>query len=121
MVKRIDLSDISGELEKKLDTTIQVVAREWTAEVKDLTPVDTGRLRNGWRIKFGDLRADIINNLEYAAPVIFGEDLPPSWGDIPRSVPEGFPEPPPGFPDLIGKRLANQRVPEILNALGRQE
>ena len=37
-------------------------------------------MRNRWKIrKVSNLESDLINNLEYAEPVTFGTNLPPSW------------------------------------------
>lgn len=44
------------------------------------TPVDTGVLIGNWQMTLDNPRQGrVFNNLEYAAPVIAGENLPPSW------------------------------------------
>ena len=120
MAREIKIKDIAGLMEEEVQTIVDVVAAEWIDEVKNLTPVDTGRLYNGWQIRPEKFRAVITNNVEYAEPVCFGNNLPPSWGGRPRSKPEGFPEPPPGFPELIGKEKATVRVPELIAAFRRK-
>lgn len=45
------------------------------------TPVDTGVLIGNWQMTMDNPRQGrVFNNLEYAEPVITGENLPPSWG-----------------------------------------
>ena len=45
------------------------------------TPVDTGVLIGRWQKTMdSSSQGRVFNNLDYAAPVIAGEDLPPSWG-----------------------------------------
>ena len=44
---------------------------------------------------------EVINNLEYAEPVIYGTNLPPSWRGKYRTRQNTVP----GFPDLIAKEL----------------
>ena len=55
-----------------IDIALQVLGK-----TKELTPVDTGLLRNGWNIGDIEKRGDtyfieIYNNVEYAEPVEYG-------------------------------------------------
>ena len=43
----------------------------------------------------------VSNNLPYAEPVCFGENLPPSWGDVYRTRQNTQA----GYPELIAKEL----------------
>ena len=114
MARDIKITDIAGLMEEEVQTIVDVVAREWVADVVQQTPVDTGRLRASWLFRKGKLQATITNNVEYAEPVCFGTNLPPSWKGVPRS------SPPPGFPELIGKEKATVRVPELIAAFRRR-
>ncbi len=54
--------------------------------------------------------------MEYAEPVLFGNNLPPSWGNDYKTRQETVP----GFPDLIGKEIAVTRVPKFIAAFRRR-
>ena len=96
---RLDqIDDVMGEAVEKLvaSTTLQ-----WTVRVKTETPVDTGRLRNGWQTDIKPLEGTVVNNVVYAEPVCFGQNLPESWGNKYRTRQNTQA----GFPELIGKEL----------------
>lgn len=88
---------LAGEVSKLVATT----TLEWEGRVKKATPVDTARLQNAWQSKIERFEGEIINNVEYAEPVIYGTALPPSWGDEFRTR-QGTIK---GYPDIIGKEL----------------
>lgn len=75
-----------------------------------------GRLRNAWQTQIGKFKAEITNNMEYAEPVLYGKNLPPSWNDKYRTRQGTVP----GFPDLIGKEIATTRVPKFIAAFRRR-
>ena len=58
-----------------------------------------GRLRNAWQSD--PAKGEVTNNMEYAEPVIYGTNLPPSWKGKFRTRQGTVP----GFPDLIAKEL----------------
>ena len=58
-----------------------------------------GRLRNAWQSD--PAKGEVTNNMEYAEPVLFGPNLPPSWKGQFRTRQNTVP----GFPDLIAKEL----------------
>ena len=96
---RLDqIDDVMGEAVEKLvaSTTLQ-----WTVRVKTETPVDTGRLRNGWQTDIKPLEGTVVNNVVYAEPVCFGINKPKSWGGVYRTR-QNTRE---GFPEIIGKEL----------------
>ena len=101
MAREIKIKDIAGLMEDEIQEIVDVVADEWIAEVKELTPVDTGVLVNGWQLRPEKFRAVITNNVEYAEPVCFGVNLPPSWSGQYRTRLGTVA----GFPELIGKEL----------------
>lgn len=75
-----------------------------------------GDLRNAWQTQIGKRQAKIINNMEYAEPVLYGNNLPPSWRGQYRTRQGTVP----GFPDLIGKEIATTRVPQFIAAFRRR-
>ena len=101
MAREIKLTEINDFFEEDVVDLVAATTLEWTARVKKATPVDTGRLRNAWQTDIKRFSGTIINNLPYAEPVCFGENLPPSWGDRYRTRQETTA----GFPELIGKEL----------------
>tara|TARA_B100000212_G_C27144306_1_gene434735 strand:+ start:32 stop:484 length:453 start_codon:yes stop_codon:yes gene_type:complete len=60
-----------------------------------------GSLREAWQTQIKPLEGTIINNLEYAEPVCFGVNFPPSWGGVYRTRQKTVA----GFPEIIGKEL----------------
>ena len=75
-----------------------------------------GRLREAWQTQIGRFEAKIINNMEYAEPVLYGNNLPPSWRGQYRTRQGTIP----GFPDLIGKDIAANEVPKYIAAFRRR-
>ena len=75
-----------------------------------------GRLREAWQTQIGKFQAKITNNMEYAEPVLYGNNLPPSWGGKYRTR-QGTQ---PGFPDLLGKEIAANEVPKYIAAFRRR-
>ena len=55
----------------------------------------------------------VTNNIEYAEPVCFGVNLPPSWGGQYRTR-QGTVA---GFPELIGKELEQYVMQQIRRAI----
>ena len=101
MTRQIRIDQIPDVMEEAVIDLVAATTLEWTKRVKKATPVDTGRLRNSWQTEIKPTSGTIINNLPYAEPVCFGENLPPSWGGKYRTRQETTA----GFPELIGKEL----------------
>jgi len=79
-----------------------------------------GRLRNSWQSEVprpGDKNpaGTVLNNVEYAEPVIYGTALPPSWKGQFRTRQGTVP----GFPDLIAKELKSWAEGEFQKILRR--
>lgn len=55
-------------------------ALEAKKRLKNRTPVKTGVLKNGWKHELKPAESVVFNNVEYAAPIVAGQNLPPSWG-----------------------------------------
>ena len=116
MARQIRIDQIADLMEEEVQEVVKLTALSWAGQVKEQTPVDTGRLRNAWQTKIGKLEAEITNNVEYAEPVLYGNNLPESWGGKYRTR-QGVV---PGFPDVIGKQIATVRVPKIVAAFRRR-
>jgi len=109
--RRIQIGQIGDYYQDKLKGLVKATTLEWERRVKEETPVDTGNLRNGWQSNIKPLLGEITNRVEYAEPVCFGSNLPPSWDGRWRTK---TPSPTgnalgrqtrQGFPELIGKEL----------------
>ena len=108
MANRFPFDQIPDFIEGKFNRLIRIAVLELDGQLKDGSPVDTGRLRASWQItqnaadgkgvEPGDYRNfdpppdrtnyseerignvyNVYNNLEYAEPVISGNNLPRSW------------------------------------------
>ena len=110
MARQIKLTEIDDFFEELVVDLVAATTLEWTARVKKATPVRVvykgepkggGQLRNAWQTEIEDFRGTIINNLPYAEPVCYGENLPPSWGGQYRTRQKTVA----GFPELIAKEL----------------
>lgn len=87
MARTIKLDQIDEYAREQIKTLIKTATLEADRRLKLNTPVDTGRLRASWQIKQEEFSGSVFNNLPYAAPVIAGVDLPPSWKGIQRTTP----------------------------------
>ena len=117
MVRRreIGLGQWDRYLSDKVERLVAQGTLEWETRVKDETPVDTGNLRNGWSSNIKPLLGEITNRVEYAAPVVYGQDLPLSWRNADPSGWRTLTPSPTGnrlgratrqaYPDLIAKDL----------------
>ena len=108
MARQIKLTEIDDFFEELVVDLVSATTLEWTSRVKKATPVDTGRLRNSWQTEIKPTSGTIINNLPYAEPVCYGENLPPSWKNTFRTRQETTK----GFPELIGKDLQKWALDE---------
>ena len=128
MARKIKITEIADLMEEEIQTVVRLTALEWTQKVKEKTPVRVvlssdppsyrggGDLRNAWQTQIGKFEAEIINNMKYAEPVLYGKNLPPSWNNEYRTRQGTVP----GFPDLIGKEIATTRVPKFIAAFRRR-
>ena len=133
MARRINLSQIGNFSQDKYEQLLREVVLLTDRRLKDGSPVDTGRLRMSWsigenstpgydpgpqngataitpprRLNYGTERAGnvyhIHNSLPYAEPVLYGTNLPPSWGGSWRSRNNQIEV---GYPDLIAREMAD--------------
>jgi hypothetical protein len=116
MAREIPLEGIADYLQESIRLTVVATVLEAEGRIKSKTPVKTGRLRNAWVSevpKRGLFGGAVTNNVVYAEPVVYGTNLPPSWGGEYRTQQNTTP----GYPDLIAKELepwAKDRFQEIL-------
>ena len=101
MTRKISITEIPDVMEDAVVFLVAATTLEWTSRVKKATPVDTGRLRNSWQTDIKPTSGTITNNLPYAEPVCFGENLPPSWNNQYRTRQNTVA----GYPELIAKEL----------------
>lgn len=81
------------------------------------TPVDTGVLIGNWQMTLDNPRQGrVFNNLEYAAPVIAGENLPPSWDGEYRTR-QGTQK---NYHESILEEVAGRDMPKIVHKCRRR-
>ena len=117
MARQIRIDQIDDVMEEAVQRLVKKTTMQWTSLAKKATPVgETGNLRNGWKTDIKKLQGRIINNVEYAEPVIYGTALPPSWGGKFRTRKQTIK----GFPELQAKQLTTQYIPqELARIIGR--
>ena len=112
MARQIHILQIPKVMEESVEILVQATTLEWTARVIKATPVFEpdeekkekgvgGSLRLAWQTQIKKFSGTVSNNLPYAEPVCFGENLPPSWGNVYRTRQNTQA----GFPELIAKEL----------------
>jgi hypothetical protein len=116
MVRQITLNQIDDVIAEAVQELVQKTTLRWTELSKNATPVDTGNLRNGWKTDIRKFKGTIINNVEYAEPVIYGTSLPPSWQGKFRTRQQTIK----GFPELQAKQLTTQYIPQELARIIRR-
>ena len=60
-----------------------------------------GQLRESWQTKIGKFQGEVFTTVEYAEPVAYGTNLPPSWGGRYRTRQNTIK----GYPELVAKQL----------------
>jgi len=102
MAREIPLNQIGNYMDGQIRQLVRVTTLEWEGRVKAATPVDTGTLKNAWQSRTDKPYVGEVTNItEYAEPVCYGSNLPPSWQGEFRTR-QGIVA---GFPELIGKEL----------------
>ena len=116
MVRQIKLEQIDDLMAEAVQQLVQKTTLRWTELSKKATPVgETGNLRNGWKTDIRKFKGTIINNVEYAEPVIYGTALPPSWKGRYRTRKQTIK----GFPELQAKQLTVDYIPKELRRIIR--
>ena len=80
-IKKLRLDGIGNYAEDVIEEVVDFGAANLLTKLKGQNvPIREGIMRNRWKIrKVSNLESDLINNLEYAEPVTFGTNLPPTW------------------------------------------
>ena len=115
MVRQIKIDQIDDVMAEAVQKLVQKTTLQWTALAKKATPVVSGNLRNGWQTDIQKFKGTIINNVEYAEPVIYGTFLPPSWKGKYRTRQQTIK----GFPELQAKQLTTGYIPQQLKKIIR--
>ena len=115
MARQIRLDQIDDVMAQAVQELVQRTTLQWTKLAKKATPRDTSNLVNGWKTDIKKFKGTIINNVEYAEPVIYGTSLPPSWGGKFRTRKQTIK----GFPELQAKQLTTQYIPNELRKIIR--
>ena len=118
MARQIKIEQIDDLMAEAVLELVQKTTLRWTELSKKATPVgETGNLRNGWKTDIRKFKGTIINNVEYAEPVIYGTSLPPSWGGKFRTRQQTIK----GFPELQAKQLTVGYIPKELKRIIRSK
>ena len=79
--KTLNLGQIGNFAEDETEVLVKFGAKRLLQKLKsEKVPVREGTMRTAWfKRPVSNLEIDLINKLEYAEPVTFGTNLPPSW------------------------------------------
>jgi len=95
---------VDDKFKKEIIKTVKDATLLWTEQVKRFTPEDTGNLMRSWQTDIKPFVGEVSTNVEYAEPVAYGTNLPPSWGGQYRIKPGQNTIK--GYPELIAKQIA---------------
>ena len=121
-VGEIDFGDLEGDLEQVVkEATITLHSKLKLYEAASRggigTPVDTGVLIGRWQMTMDSPKQGrVFNNLDYAEPVITGENLPRSWGDKYRTK-QGTEV---NYHESILEEVMREDVPKIISSVRRR-
>ena len=101
MAREINLTDIGDHFGDKVQKTVRKATFKAEKDIKEFTPVDTGNLRNSFQSEVKPYIGEVFTNVEYAEPVAYGTNLPPSWGGRYRTRQQTIK----GYPELVAKQL----------------
>ena len=102
MAREIRLDAIADE--KFYKDVVNVVASStllWEELTKKATPQVSGNLFRSWNSDIKPFLGVVSTNVEYAEPVAFGTNLPPSWQGQYRTTKQTIK----GYPELISKKI----------------
>ena len=72
MAREIPIDGIAKYAKGNLSKLVRAVALEAEGQLKEQSPVDTGRFRNSWQLKVEPLEVSVFNNLPYAEKLATG-------------------------------------------------
>ena len=124
MARNIRLDQIGDLFDEQVQTLVKRTTFLWKSELQTRqpsnlgTPVDTDVLRAAWDLNVSEpYTGRVFNSMEYAEPVMYGTNLPPSWqGEYKPAKVSGAIK---GFPDLLGKEISVKYVPKLMRAIAR--
>ena len=112
MAREINLTDIGNHFGEKVQTVVRKATFKAEADIKFFTPQDTGRLIGSWERDIKPFIGVVFTDVEYAEPVAYGTNLPPSWGGRYRTRQNTIK----GYPELIAKQLEQYIANEFRKA-----
>ena len=112
MAREINLTDIGNHFGEKVQTVVRKATFKAEADIKFFTPQDTGRLIGSWERDIKPFIGVVFTDVEYAEPVAYGTNLPPSWGGRYRTRRQTIK----GYPELIAKQLEQYIANEFRKA-----
>ena len=112
MAREIDVTDIGNHFGAKVQKTVRKATFKAEKEIKFFTPQDTGNLINSWDREIKPFIGVVFTDVEYAEPVAYGTNLPPSWGGQYRTTKQTIK----GYPEMIAKQLEQYIVDEFRKA-----
>ena len=122
MARNIRLDQIGDLFDDQVQTLVKRTTLLWQSELQNRqpanlgTPKDTGVLAQKWDVNITEpYTGRVFNNMEYAEPVMYGTNLPPSWQGQWRTR-RGAVQ---GFPDLLGKEISVKYVPKLIREIAR--
>lgn len=80
-MREIHITKISSYVRENVSELVRAIALEADGQLKQQSPVDTGRFRENWQKQIEPLEASVSNNLPYA------ERLANGWS---KQAPEGW-------------------------------
>mgnify|MGYP001165074852 FL=1 len=123
-VGKIDFGDLESDFEQVVkETTMALHGKLKLYEAASNggvgTPVETGVLIGSWQQTMDSPKQGrVFNNLDYAAPVIAGEDLPPSWGGKFRTAQgQGTKQ---NYHESILEEVMERDLPKIIKSVKRR-
>jgi len=121
MAREINLTDIGDHFGEKVQKVVRKATFKAEKDIIEFTPVFEpregesgvgGTLRNSWQSEVKPYIGIVSTNIEYAEPVAYGTNLPPSWGGIYRTRQNTIK----GYPELIAKQLEQYIANEFRKA-----
>jgi hypothetical protein len=102
VARQIRIDQIADYARGNLEKLVVAATLYADGQLKEKTPVDTGRLRLSWQkeIDRPNLTGRVFSNLAYAEPVVKGTNLPPSWGGEYRTRQDAQP-----YLDMVEKNV----------------
>ena len=101
MAREINLTDIGDHFGEKVQKVVRKATFKAEKDIKFFTPEDTGNLRGSWERDIKPFIGVVFTDVEYAEPVAYGTNLPPSWGGRYRTRKQTIK----GYPELVAKQL----------------